>query len=248
MQANLFDIHQIGRPGRADSQSLAYLLEPVNAELEQRVREVAPDCRDWLQIDFPGSSLELPGQVESCSLMGPSAQQIDVASALRPFEGIVINLQLSWLDPGDTISDLLRLLKPGGHLFFTTFGPDTLYELRAAWAEVDDAPHVHPFIDLHHLGDMLVKNGFQRPIVDSDWLGVQYEDGELLMQDLRRAGFHNVQNTRRKTLTGKGRFEAVRQLLEASGSPLNITWEIVYGYGMRPATNKQDGVQVSFSG
>ena len=39
-------------------------------------------------------------------------------------------------------------LKPGGLLMFSTFGPDTLKELRQAWSEVDESPHVSPFMDM----------------------------------------------------------------------------------------------------
>ena len=65
---------------------------------------------------------------------------------------------LQWcLDLGPVFTELRRVLAPGGLLMFTTFGPDTLMELRASWAQVDGYTHVNQFIDMHDIGDSLVR-------------------------------------------------------------------------------------------
>ena len=79
------------------------------------------------------------------------------------------NLALAWApDPAATLREWHRVLEVGGLLMFTSYGPDTLKELRAAFAGADDAPHVHPFVDMHDLGDALVASGFADPVMDVD--------------------------------------------------------------------------------
>ncbi len=123
-------------------------------------------------------------------------------------------------------------------MFFATLGPDTLIELREAWAEIDSSPHVHPFIDLHHIGDQMLKAGFQKPILDVDWIGVEYQDIDLLLQDLRAEGFHNVLPERRKTLTGKNRVMRLKELFSRSSGPVQMTYEVIYGYAEAPSAQK----------
>ena len=74
--------------------------------------------------------------------------------------------------PYAAVNAVLRLLRPGGLLLFTTFGPDTLKELRAAWQAADGGVHVHDFIDMHDLGDALVHQGFAEPVVDTERFAV----------------------------------------------------------------------------
>lgn len=73
--------------------------------------------------------------------------------------------------------------------------------------------------------------------MDADWIGVEYDDLDLLMQDLCQEGMQNVLVDRRKTLTGKGRIERLRQLAKRQGDRLQVTFEIVYGYAEAPDSN-----------
>ncbi len=83
------------------------------------------------------------------------------------FDLVFSNLMLPWCEDIDAVfAEVARVLKPRGLFTFTTFGPDTLVELRAAWRAADDASHVHPFTDMHDLGDGLVRAGFAEPVLD----------------------------------------------------------------------------------
>ena len=69
-------------------------------------------------------------------------------------ELVYCNLMLQWCNDLDAIfHEVRRVLRPQGLFSFTTFGPDTLRELREAWAEVDDYSHVNRFIDMHNIGE-----------------------------------------------------------------------------------------------
>ena len=58
-------------------------------------------------------------------------------------ELVISGLTLQWCqDLPKVFKEFKRVLAPGGLLLFSTFGPDTLKELRQSWAEVDEIPHV----------------------------------------------------------------------------------------------------------
>ncbi|MEJ2655241.1 MAG: methyltransferase domain-containing protein, partial [Acidihalobacter sp.] len=74
---------------------------------------------------------------------------------------VVSNLMLPWcLPPDAALAEIRRVLAPGGVLLFSTLGPDTLVELRRSWARVDALPHVNPFMDMHDVGDALLRAEF----------------------------------------------------------------------------------------
>jgi len=104
---------------------------------------------------------------------------------------IVSNLMLQWCDPDAVFAEFRRILRPQGLLSFSAFGPDTLRELRTAWRQVDTHSHVHQFIDMHDLGDALVRNGFAAPVLDVERFTLQYLDVRKVAADLKATGAHN---------------------------------------------------------
>ena len=218
---------------------MAYILDPVVEELSQRLLDHVEDGAKWLVVDFNDNKLiKLPGISETQSWIEGALQMDQLNLPNDGYAGVVINLQLAWLDYNDVFSFIAKILRPGGKLVFSTLGPDTLFELGYAWNQVDTETHIHPFVDLHHLGDKLVQCGFVKPILDSDWVGVQYDDVDLLMDDLRGEGFQNINATRRKTLTGKNRMQRLRDQFDQS--PVNITFELIYGYAEFPGKKATD--------
>jgi len=148
------------------------------------------------------------------------------------------NLLLQWCDdPVPVFEEFRRVLAPGGLLEFSTFGPDTLMELRESWAAVDPAVHVHAFADMHDVGDALVRSGFVDAVMDCERLTVEYPDVDALLGDLRGAGARNVSAGRRAGLTGRGRLAGMRSAYEAMrrDGTIPATFEIVYGHAWAPA-------------
>ena len=128
------------------------------------------------------------------------------------------------------------MLKLGGLLMFSCYGPDTLKELNRAFAAGDAAAHVHGFIDMHDLGDMLSACGYAAPVMDMELITLTYADVDALLADLRASGQVNVLAARRRGLTGRGAFSAMRCAyanLRRDGR-LPASFEIVYGHAWKP--------------
>lgn len=145
---------------------------------------------------------------------------------------VVSNLALQWCDPPLVFAEARRVLRPGGLFMFTSFGPDTLRELREAWRAADDAAHVHAFIDMHDLGDMLMHAGFADPVMDMESFTLTYGDVLGVMRDIKQLGAHNAATSRARGLTGKARFGRFRAAYEALARDGKIpaTYEAVYGH------------------
>ena len=160
------------------------------------------------------------------------------------FDFIFSNLMLQWCtDLEATFVELRRVLSPGGLLMFTTFGPDTLMELRASWEAVDGYTHVNSFIDLHDVGDSLLHAKWAEPVMDSERITVTYRELRGLMQDLKHIGAHNVTSGRPRGLTGK---RHLQQLVEAyepfrEDGVLPASYEVVYGHAWSPLNKHSAG-------
>lgn len=147
------------------------------------------------------------------------------------------NLCLQWIDDLPAVfAGFRRVLKPGGMLVVSTFGPDTLYELRVAFAEADAVPHVSPFASIAQFGDALIASGFRNPVLDRDDLVTRYDDLPALMRELRAIGATNALHARRHTLTGKARFAAAANAYESfrNSDRLPATWEIISALAWAP--------------
>lgn len=147
---------------------------------------------------------------------------------------VVSHLMLPWCNEVDVIfREFYRILKPGGLLLFSTFGPDTLQEVRASWAEVDENPHVHLFFDAHDLGDFLKYTGFLDPVMQTEWLTGLYPDINKLHQDLKQTGSTNILQNRSRNLLGRERYlrflKAYAQYRHATGQ-WPVTFEFIYGH------------------
>jgi malonyl-CoA O-methyltransferase len=165
---------------------------------------------------------------------------------------IVSNATLQWCNDLDrTFRDLVRVLAPGGLLMFTTFGPDTLRELRESWAAADGYSHVSPFLDMHDVGDALVRAGFADPVMDAERLTLTYSGVRALMADLKVLGTRNATLERPRGLTGRQRLRAMEQAYEAFrvGGRLPATYEVVHGHAwaplQRPASDGGVAIPVS---
>ena len=165
---------------------------------------------------------------------------------------LVAHLCLPWVDALPAVfAGFRRVLRPGGLLLCSAFGPDTLAELREAFAAVDaDVPHVHPFAPIAHFGEALMAAGFRDPVLDRDRFTLTSPDLPALLRELRALGLTNALAARRRTLTGKGRLAAVQAACEAlrrDDGRLPSSWEALYAHAWAPAPGapiREDGRDV----
>jgi malonyl-CoA O-methyltransferase len=142
------------------------------------------------------------------------------------------SLMLQWCDDLDAaLAEIRRVLRPGGFFAFSSFGPDTLRELRAAWTAADDSTHVNRFLDMHDVGDALTRGGFAEPVLDVERVELTYPDVRALVRDLKAIGAHNVTSARPRGLTGRDKWNRVTAAYESfrRQGQLPATFEVVYG-------------------
>jgi malonyl-CoA O-methyltransferase len=143
------------------------------------------------------------------------------------------NLMLQWCDDLDrALAEVRRVLRPGGLFAFTTFGPDTLIELRTAWAAADAVhSHVNTFLDVHDVGNAVMRAGLREPVLDVERRLLTYVDPLAVMRDLKTIGAHNVTASRARGLTGRARWRRMTEAYEAMREEGRIpaTYEVIYG-------------------
>ena len=164
------------------------------------------------------------------------------------------SLALQWCnDPETVFRGMHRVLRANGLLMFSTFGPDTLKELRQSFGALDSHTHVNRFIDMHDLGDALIRAGFASPVMEMETLTLTYDDVFGLMRDLKAIGAHNATAGRPQGLAGKDAFRRMQQNYERlrRDGKLPATYEVIYGHSWKgegarpPASWIEDGQQVA---
>ena len=197
--------------------------------LSKKTAEIFPNA-NLVCVDFAQKSLlKNPQNLKVCA----NAYELPFASNSIDF--IVSNLMMQWCpDLKALFNECFRVLKPEGLILFTTFGPDTLKELKRSWSAVDSSAHVNNFIDMHDIGDQMLQSGFQSPIMEMENITLTYEKVLDLMHDLKSIGAQNVSN-RSKTLTGKTKFKKMIEMYESyrSDGKLPATYEVIYGHAWK---------------
>lgn len=191
----------------------------------RQAREASKPKSPWLPNPFARRPVQVCADAARLPLADAS---IDV---------LFSNLCLQWVDDlGAVLNGFRRVLRPQGLLLFSSFGPETLWELREAFAQADRVQHVSPFVDTAGIGDALINAGFFQPVVDRDEEVTHYFDLPALMHELRALGATNALTSRRHTLTGRGRFAAAAKAYDthrdAAGLP--ATWEIISAMAWAP--------------
>ena len=134
------------------------------------------------------------------------------------------NMALHWAADADAaLAELQRVLEVGGLLMFSTVGPDTLKELRAAAGEA----RVHRFADMHDVGDALVAAGFSTPVMDREMITLTYPADGGVLADLRASGQTLARGDRARGLAGR----RLRAALARAGASASI--EVVYGHAWK---------------
>ncbi|ADG14375.1 methyltransferase domain-containing protein [Paraburkholderia atlantica] len=187
-----------------------------------------------------------PSLGKALGARGPRFAQADFSAlpfAAGAFEFIWSNLALHWHSRPDLVfPEWQRVLKVNGLLMFSTLGPDTLKELRGAYAEIEAAhgvasrKHVIDFVDMHDLGDMLVEAGFEIPVMDQETLTITYKSPESLLADVRRWGAYPFERDAHDGALARRLHKALLAALEArrrADGTIALTFEVIYGHAWK---------------
>ena len=148
------------------------------------------------------------------------------------------NLMLHWHPaPHEVIVEIGRVLRTGGLVLFSSYGPDTFKELRAACQSTLAAAQPMPFVDMHDLGDMLVAAGFSTPVMEADTLRLKFGSARALLTEARALG-GNPRADRARGLVSGARARALLQALQAQADAqgqIALSFEIVIGHAWKAA-------------
>jgi malonyl-CoA O-methyltransferase len=197
--------------------------------LSNKTAEIFPNA-NLICVDFAQQSL-----LKNSQNLKVCANAYELPFASNSVDFIVSNLMMQWCpDLKALFNECFRVLKPEGLILFTTFGPDTLKELKRSWSAVDSSAHVNNFIDMHDIGDQMLQSGFQSPIMEMENITLTYEKVLDLMHDLKSIGAQNV-GSRSKALTGKTKFKKMIEMYESyrSDGKLPATYEVIYGHAWK---------------
>ncbi|MDH4310243.1 MAG: pimeloyl-ACP methyl ester esterase BioH [Gammaproteobacteria bacterium] len=182
-------------------------------------------------------------QARKCQTLLRRFDRVVADAAVLPLRDASVDmlfssLMLQWCnDPDQVLRECRRVLRPGGVLHFTTLGPDTLVELRKSWQAADPGhAHVNQFVDMHDLGDALMRAGFAEPVLDVERYTLTYDDARSLMRDLKAIGAHNATAGRARGLTGKSTLARMLAAYEGfrHAGKLPATYEVVFAQAWCP--------------
>ena len=200
----------------------------------------------WPKSQVLALDLSLPMLRESRRQAGwwrPFPRLCADARALPLADGSVdlvfANLSLAWMEDLPAVfAGLRRVLRPGGLLLCSSFGPETLGELQAAFTGEHEPPQPIPLLPIAGFGDAMVAAGFRDPVLDRDLFTLTWPNLRALLRELRATGMGNALARRRRGLTGRGRFAAASAACEAlrdEQGRLPSTWEVIYAHAWAPA-------------
>lgn len=195
--------------------------------------KLSTDCRQLIALDITLSMLNKTraGLLNKPTLDYLCADAEALPLCARSIDSIVANLSLQWCQNlNQVFSEFKRVLTTSGAIQFSTFGPNTLKELKAAWANVDGHTHVNHFYSSEEIEQALTQIGFKSIKHQSEIILPNYPNVQALMRELKGIGAHNVNQGRFNALMSKGRMQKMLNSYETlrQNNQIPATFEIMY--------------------
>ena len=188
---------------------------------------------EYFMLDKSFQSLN-SGYIENENISMVCADFKNICFKDNSFDFIFSSSALHWdLDVKSSFQEIYRILRPGGLLLFSTYGPDTLIELRSAWAQVDDNKHVNEFYDMHDIGDLMLNINFIDTVVDAEKIVIDYDNVKQLQLDLKNIGSKVMKDPNKlSSLSAKSKMKlmyAEYEKFKNTSGNLPATYEVIYG-------------------
>jgi malonyl-CoA O-methyltransferase len=195
----------------------------------------------FVRVESPEMLLQPPPQTPWWSLQRRRAAEPVAESAVPDAQAQLLwaNMMLHVVaDPGALLTRWRKALSMEGFVMFSTLGPDTVKTLRETYREAGWGVAHAPFVDMHDLGDMLVKAGFADPVMDQEMLRLTWATPAALLAELRGLGL-NADPSRHaglRTPRWRARLEAAlaERATHAADGRIALEFEIVYGHAFNP--------------
>lgn len=188
-----------------------------------------------LAFNMLKESKQKQGWLKKWSLCQSDMQKLPFVE--RQFDLVIANQVIHWADAiPNLFKEIYRVMNLQGCLLFSTLGPDSFKELQAAWRQVDEYEHINPFLDMHDIGDHLLAQRFQDPVVDMEYLTIHYPSLPALLSSLKKQGVRNLNPKRNPGLTGRHILRAVEKAYQVnclSNGKYPLTYEAVYGHAWK---------------
>jgi malonyl-CoA O-methyltransferase len=199
-----------------------------------RLSQKYPQAR-IVALDFASAMLRQIKPAEPIARVAADVESLPLAEGAAQLYWS--NLCWQWADLNAAVGEARRALASGGLLLFSTLGPDTLYELRAAFAQEDDFVHVGEFADMHNIGDALAAGGFEEAVLECEKIVLTYADVTDAARELKGVGAAAAYPGMPRALTGKHKWRRVkdfyRDRFALADGKIPATFEVVYAHAFR---------------
>lgn len=169
------------------------------------------------------------------SLVNGDMEQLPFEAGI--FDLIFANQTIHWsTDLSLVFQEINRVMSPQACFMFSSLGPDTFLELRHKEQSHQHYAHANQFLDMHLIGDALMREFFVDPVMDMEQIVAHYASFEHLIASLKNQGVVNINPLKNHALTGKKRWQAFKDMVSAemtAEGKFPLTYEVVYGHAWK---------------
>jgi len=135
----------------------------------------------------------------------------------------------------DTFKEIKKILKPGGFFLFSTFGPNTLFELKNITKEISKYQKTNDFVSFQSIKNILDTEGFSKPKIKSEEFCIAYKDVTKLFLDLKKIGASSGFESKKIGLSGKLFLKLISDGYKkySYDGIFPATYEVFYGYAWK---------------
>ncbi|SEL14749.1 malonyl-CoA O-methyltransferase [Colwellia chukchiensis] len=191
-------------------------------------------------LDISKDMLNFAQQSRQSNIAWLAGDAYKVPLQSRTVDFVYSNLMIQWCEPLEPVlNELMRVLKPGGLFIFSTLVDGTLFELKSAWAQVDDDQHVIDFKPEQEITALLDATDRKLLNVKQQDIVLEYENVLHLAHELKGLGANHVPKKQAKGLAGKDKWQKMTQSYQDFIDPGGIypaTYKVLSGLVVKLAS------------